>query len=88
LINFPKDDETRSVLVHALQHYRQRLKNLANNDEIVQLGNDILKKDLEDNIKEAADAAEHLVGVNKLLPTSFGNKKSIVEPALTCYMLI
>jgi hypothetical protein len=86
LINLPKDDEIRSVLVHALKHYRQRLKNLANNDETVQLGNDILQKDLEDNVEEADDAAEHLVGVNTLVPTSFGNKKGIVEPALTCYI--
>jgi hypothetical protein len=75
------------VLIHALKHYLQRLKNLANNDEIVQHGNDIIKKDLEDNIKEAYDAAEHIAGVDTLLlPTSFGNKKAIVEPALTCYI--
>lgn len=81
----PEEDEIRSVLVRALKHYQQRLKNLVNNNETVRLGNDIVKKDLEDNAKEADNVAYYLARVNPLI-IHVKNRKAMVEPALTCYI--
>ena len=46
------------MVVHALKHYRDRLKHLVDNDQTIQLGNDILKKDLEHDIAEADGVAQ------------------------------
>lgn len=81
----PEEDEIRSVLVRALKHYQQRLKNLVNNNETVRLGNDIVKKNLEDNAKEADNVAYYLARVNPLI-INVKNRKAMVEPALTCYI--
>jgi hypothetical protein len=45
------------VLDHELKHYHQHLKKLITNDKTVQVGKDVLKKDLKDNVKEADYAA-------------------------------
>jgi hypothetical protein len=75
------------VLDHALKHYPERLKNLGNNDETVQLRNHILKKDLEDNAKDADDVADYAAGVTPLTRGAFQRRKAILEPALTCYIM-
>ena len=46
----PDENEMRTVVVHALKHYRGRLKYLVDNDQTIQLGNEVLKRDLEQNI--------------------------------------
>jgi hypothetical protein len=86
LINLPDDDEIRSVFDHALKHYRERLKNLVNNDETVRLGNDFLKKDFEENVKEADDVADYAATVSPLTREGFQRRTAILEPALTCYI--
>lgn len=53
-----EEDEMRAVVVRALKHYRDRLKHLVDNDPTIQLGNDVLKNDLEFNIEEADKVAQ------------------------------
>jgi hypothetical protein len=72
------------VLDHALKHYPERLKNLGNNDETVKLGNDILKKDLEDNVKEADDVADYASGVTPLTRGAFQRSKPISPKSIYC----
>jgi hypothetical protein len=74
------------VLARALKNYQQRLKNLVNNNETVRLGNGIIKRDLEDNVKGTDNASDYVAGVTPLTPPSVQKKKAIVEPALTCYI--
>ena len=81
----PDIDEIRSVLVNALKHYQQRLNNLATTDETVQLGNDIIKKDLEENAKEAGIVANHLEQVDVVIRAA-QNRRYTVMPALNCYV--
>ncbi len=81
----PDENEMRRVVVHTLKHYRGRLKYLVDNDPTIQFGNDVLKKDLEQNIAEADDVAQWVPTVTPSTSGAF-KKTAILEPALTSYI--
>ena len=68
----------------ALRHYANRLKNLAEDEEI-KVGNDILKDDLLMDAKETEQLRENLKNP-EVSHQSFEQNKEIVCCALICYI--
>jgi len=77
-----KDDE-KSCIIRILCHYSQRLSDLKNHDDIKN-GNSILKRDLDENSKNAKDLSENFrADFNYLINTDIGK---IICLAARCYV--
>jgi hypothetical protein len=79
-------NEVRSLLVRALTHYEKRLKIAQTDQDILKFGIDIVKSDLENNIKDSEQIRKFLGSILKEDVIS-NNDRRIICLALSCYII-
>jgi hypothetical protein len=79
-------NEVRTLLVRALTHYETRLKNAQTDQDILKFGIDIVKDDLENNIKDSEQVRKFLGSILKEDAIS-NNDRRIICLALSCYII-
>ena len=78
--------EIRPLLVRALTHYEKRLKNAQTDQDVLKFGIDIVKNDLENNIKDSEQIRKFLDSILKDGAIS-NNDRRIICLALSCYIV-
>ena len=78
--------EVKTLLVRALTHYEKRLKNAQTDQDILKFGIDIVKNDLEHNIRDSEQIRKFLGSILKEDAIS-NNDRRIICLALSCYII-